>query len=221
MSALSREAARQLDREDPLGEFRDRFQLPDGIVYLDGNSLGALPKATLERQRALLVDEWGESLIRSWNCHDWIGAPRRVGAKLAPLLGAGADEVLVADSTSVNLFKLLVAAARRSDRRVLLSEAGNFHTDLHIAAGVADLMGPDLEIVPLAEIADRIDERVNLVLLTHVHYKTAERFDLGALTAQAKSVGASLVWDLSHSAGAVPLALNAAGVELAVGCGYK
>jgi kynureninase len=221
LTALSREEARELDERDPLRPFRDRFQLPEDIIYLDGNSLGALPKATLGRQRALLVDEWGESLIRSWNCHDWIGAPRRVGAKLAPLIGAGEDEVLVADSTSVNLFKLLVAAARRSDRKVLLSEAGNFHTDLHIAAGVADLLNLELAIVAREEIEGRIDESVNLILLTHVHYKTGERFDLERLTAKAKAAGASLVWDLSHSAGAVPLALGAAGVELAVGCGYK
>jgi kynureninase len=213
--------ARAADAADPLRAVRDRFHLPEGLVYLDGNSLGPLPKAAVARLAEIVTEEWGEQLIRSWNSRDWIGAPQRIGARLAPLLGARANEVIVTDSTSVNLFKLLVAAARLSDRPVLLSEAGNFHTDLHIASGVADLLGLRLEIVPRDQIERRIGPETNLLLLTHVHYRTAERFDIARITARAKDAGALTVWDLSHSAGAVPLDLNGAGAELAVGCGYK
>ena len=218
---MRREEAQALDRTDPLRAFRDRFVLPDGIIYLDGNSLGALPGATAERQRALIEEEWGERLIRSWNESGWIDAPQRVGAKIARLIGAQPHEVIVADSTSVNLFKLLAAAARLSDRPVLLSEAGNFHTDLHIASGAAEMTGLRLDVAPRAEIEGRVGADTNLLLLTHVHYKTADRFDMAAVTAHAKAAGALTVWDLSHSAGAVPLKLNEDGAELAVGCGYK
>jgi kynureninase len=213
--------ARALDRADPLRPFRDRFFLPDGVIYLDGNSLGALPRAAIDRQRALVEEEWGSELIRSWNTRGWIEAPKRIGAKIAPLIGARPNEVIVADSTSVNLFKLIVAAAALSDRPSLLTEAGNFHTDLHIASGAAELTGLRLDIAPRDEIDDRIGPDTNLLLLTHVHYKTADRFDMAAVTARAKAAGALTLWDLSHSAGAVPLDLNRDGAELAVGCGYK
>jgi len=213
--------ARALDAADPLRAFRERFVLPKGLVYLDGNSLGALPVATAARQREVVEREWGERLIRSWNEAGWIDAPQRVGARIAALIGAKPHEVIVADSTSVNLFKLLVAAAAFSDRPSLLTEAGNFHTDLHIASGAAVLTGLRLDVAPRAEIEARIGADTNLLLLTHVHYKTADRFDMEAVTARAKAVGACTVWDLSHSAGAVPLRLNEDGAELAVGCGYK
>ena len=212
--------ARAADAADPLRSCRERLHLPEGLIYLDGNSLGPLPKAAAERQREVVERQWGDSLIRSWNCHDWIGAPGRVGAKIAGLIGAKPNEVIVADSTSVNLFKLLVAA-RRADRPVLLSEAGNFHTDLHIAGGVADLLGLELDIAPRDQVERRIGERTALVLLTHVHYKTSERFDMAALNRRAAAAGTRIVWDLSHSAGAVALDLNGTGAELAVGCGYK
>ena len=213
--------ARAADAADTLRSCRERFHLPEGLIYLDGNSLGPLPRAAAKRQREVVEREWGESLIRSWNAHDWIGAPQRVGAKIAPLIGAKPNEVIVADSTSVNLFKLLVAAARLTDRPVLLSEAGNFHTDLHIASGAADLLGLELDIAPRDQIERRIGDRTALVLLTHVHYKTAERFDMAGLNRRAAEAGTRIVWDLSHSAGAVPLDLNGTGAELAVGCGYK
>lgn len=213
--------AKAADAADPLRGYRDRFDLPEGIVYLDGNSLGPLPRATAARQQEVVAREWGEGLIRSWNTHDWIGLPQRVGARIAPLIGAKPHEVIVADSTSVNLFKLLLAAARLSDRPAILSESGNFHTDLHIAAGAAEAMGKRLDIVARSEVERRIGKDTNLVLLTHVHYKTAERFDMAAVTARAKKAGASVIWDLSHSVGAVPLHLGEAGAELAVGCGYK
>jgi kynureninase len=213
--------ARAADAADPLRAFRERFQLPEGLIYLDGNSLGPLPRATAARLDAVVRGEWGEELIRSWNSRGWIGAPQRIGARIAPLIGAKPNEVIVADSTSVNLFKLLVAAARLSDRPVLLSEAGNFHTDLHIASGVADLLGLRLDIAEREQVEGRIGADTNLLLLTHVHYKTAARFDMARITARAKAAGAMTIWDLSHSAGAVPLNLNEAGAELAVGCGYK
>jgi kynureninase len=218
---MTRDEARALDARDPLRRLRGRFFIPEDIIYLDGNSLGVLPKATVERQQAVVTSEWGTSLVRSWNAHGWIEAPQRVGGKIAPLIGAQPQEVIVTDSTSVNLFKLLAAAAKLSDRRVILSEAGNFHTDLHIAAGVADLLGLELRVVEREEIENNIAEDVSLLLLTHVHYKSGARYDMAALTARAKAAGVRTLWDLSHSAGAVPLDLNGAGAELAVGCGYK
>jgi kynureninase len=219
---LTLDQARALDSDDPLRRFRDRFFLPEGIIYLDGNSLGALPKAAVARQRAVVEEEWGSELIRSWNTRGWIEAPQRVGAKIAPLVGAKPNEVIVADSTSVNLFKLIVAAAALAPgRRQLLSEAGNFHTDLHIASGAAELTGLRLDAVERESIDSAIGPDTNLLLLTHVHFKAGFRFDMAEVTARAKAVGALTLWDLSHSAGAVPLDLNGAGAELAVGCGYK
>jgi kynureninase len=218
---FTRAEAAATDAADPLRQLRDRFHLPEGLIYLDGNSLGPLPKAAVARQREVIEREWGESLIRSWNVHGWIDAPQRLAAKIAPLVGARPHEVLVADSTSVNLFKLMIAAAQLSDRSVLLSESGNFHTDLYIASGVADLLGLSLDIAPRGEVEQRIGADTNLLLLTHVHYKTAERFDMSTVTRRAREAGAVTVWDLSHSVGAVPVHLNEAGAELAVGCGYK
>lgn len=219
--ALTLDQARAADAADPLRAYRGRFALPEGVIYLDGNSLGALPVAAPAKVADLVQRQWGQSLIKGWNEHGWIDAPARVGARLAPLIGAKPHEVIVADSTSVNLFKLLVAAARLSDRKTILSESGNFHTDLHIAAGVAELMGLTLDIAPRTRIEKQLGTDTNLLLLTHVHYKSAERFDMAAVTAHAKAAGALTIWDLSHSAGAVPLDLNGDGAELAIGCGYK
>ncbi|HYJ30549.1 MAG TPA: kynureninase [Allosphingosinicella sp.] len=218
---MTLDQARALDGRDRLAPLRDRFVIPDGLIYLDGNSLGMLPKATVERQREVVEREWGERLIRSWNEAGWIEAPQRIGARIARLIGAKPHEVIVADSTSVNLYKLLVSAAKLSGRRSLLTEAGNFHTDLHIASGAAELTGLRLDIAGRGEIEARIGADTNLLLLTHVHYKSAERFDMAAVTARAKDAGAITIWDLSHSAGAVPLHLNRDGAELAIGCGYK
>jgi kynureninase len=216
------EDVRALDAADPLRAFRGRFELPEGVIYLDGNSLGAMPKAAVQRQRSVVEEEWGSELIRSWNTRGWIDSPQRVGAKIAALIGAKPNEVIVADSTSVNLFKLIVAAAALSrDRRQLLSEAGNFHTDLHIASGAAELAGLRLDIVDRESLDSAIGAETNLLLLTHVHYKAGFRFDMAEVTARAKAAGARTIWDLSHSAGAVPLDLNRDGAELAVGCGYK
>lgn len=220
---MTLDEARALDAADPLGAFRDRFFIPESLIYLDGNSLGVLPKATAERQREVVEKEWGVSLIRSWNDHFWIDAPQRIGAKIARLIGARPNEVIVADSVTVNLFKLITAAAALApDRQVLLSEAGNFHTDLHVAGGAVEAVpGMRLEVKPRHSVEESIGEDTNLLLLTHVHYKTGERFEMGRITERAKAAGARTIWDLSHSAGAVPLRLNADGAELAVGCGYK
>jgi kynureninase len=214
--------ARARDAADPLRHYRDRFFLPHGIIYLDGNSLGVLPKATVERQRKVVSEEWGSELIRSWNSRGWIDAPARVGARIARLIGAQPHEVIVADSVSVNLFKLIVAATALSPGRPqILSECGNFHTDLHIASGAAELTAKRLDIVDRAAIEAAISEETNLLLLTHVHFKAGYRFPMAEVTARARQAGARTLWDLSHSAGAVPLHLNRDGAELAVGCGYK
>jgi kynureninase len=217
------EEARALDAADPLAPFRDRFALPEGVIYLDGNSLGALPRATPDRLAEAVREEWGNDLIRSWNSADWIGAPQRIGAKIARIVGAKPNEVLVADSTSVNLFKLLVAGiGARPGRTVILSEPGNFPTDLYVAQGVAALLpGVEVRTVARERIADAIDEDVAIVMLTHVHYKSGARFDMAAITRAAHEKGALMLWDLSHSAGAVDVDLGARDVDLAIGCGYK
>lgn len=219
---MTLDQARAIDATDPLRAFRDRFALPEGVIYLDGNSLGPLPRATGTAITDMVERQWGERLIRSWN-EGWIEAPQRIGDKIARLIGAGDGEVIVTDSTSVNLFKLIVAALRIDpNRTVIVSEAGNFPTDLHIAEGaVGCVPGATLNAVPRDQISDAIDERTALVLLTHVHYKTAERFDMAEWTARAHAAGALILWDLSHSAGAVPVELNPCEADFAVGCGYK
>jgi len=220
--SLSLGDVRALDEADPLRPFRDRFVLPEDVIYLDGNSLGALPRATIAGQSDMVERQWGEALIRSWNENGWIEAPQRIGSKIASLIGAKPHEVIVADSVSVNLFKLIAAAAPLApDRKTLLSEAGNFHTDLHIAGGAAELLGLSLEVADRDAVERRIGADTNLLLLTHVHYKTGARFDMAALTATATAAGARTIWDLSHSVGAVPLHLGRDGAELAVGCTYK
>jgi kynureninase len=221
---ISATDADALDRADSLHPFRDDFDLPEGVIYLDGNSLGALPRATPGRMQTIVAREWGHDLIRSWNAHNWIDAPTRVGDKIAQLIGAGPGEVVVADSTSVNLFKVLSAALQiNRGRSVILSEPGNFPNDLYIAQGLQALSGGrvELRIVERERLAESIDENVAVLMLTHVHYKTAAMHDMPALTALAHSRGALAVWDLSHSAGAVHVDLEAAQVDFAVGCGYK
>lgn len=219
---MTLDQTRALDAADPLRTMRDRFLLPEGVIYLDGNSLGPLPRATVASMGDAVERQWGERLIRHWN-EGWIEAPQRVGAKIAPLIGARADEVIVADSTSTNLFKLIVAALRRDPKRnVVVSELGNFPTDLHIAEGaVGCVPGASLRAVPREGLAAALGDDVALLLLTHVHYKTAARFDMAAWTRAAHDTGALVLWDLSHSAGAVTLDLNGCDADLAVGCGYK
>lgn len=213
-----------LDRNDPLAVFRDRFSLPEGVIYLDGNSLGALPRGVKARMDDVVSNQWGEGLIRSWNTHDWIDLPGRVGDRIARLVGAAPGTVTVADSTSVNLFKVLSAAVHlRSERRVILSEKGNFPTDAYIAAGLAELLGQghELRLVEADELPEALDADVTVLMLTEVNYRTGARLDMASLTAAAHAAGALTVWDLCHSAGAIPVDLTAAGADFAVGCGYK
>lgn len=222
MRGLTRAYFEQLDRRDALAAYRAEFELPD-LGYLDGNSLGALSRRVRERIRQVVEREWGEGLIRSWTAADWITLPRRVGDKLAVLIGAESGEVVAADSTSVNLFKLAAAAMRASGRTTMISELGNFPTDLYVLQGLADFSGGRFELKALARDAlmDSIDGHTGLVALTHVHYKSAAMHDMRAVTEAAHRHGALVLWDLSHSTGAVPVELNATQADLAVGCSYK
>jgi kynureninase len=221
---MTRDECRALDAGDPLAALRDQFLLPPGIIYLDGNSLGALPRATPARVAEIVAAQWGQDLIKSWNIHGWIDLPRRIGDKIAPLIGAAPGEVVVADSTSINLFKVLSAALRLNpDRRVIVTERDNFPTDLYIAQGLVKLLGEDYRLRPVAgdAILGALDEDVAIVMLTQVNYRTGAMFDMAAVTAAAHEKGALCVWDLAHSAGAVPVDLNGAQADFAVGCGYK
>jgi kynureninase len=214
----------RLDTADELAAARASFLLPDGVIYLDGNSLGALPVTTPQRLADTAVVQWGRDLIKSWNTHGWIDLPQRVGDKIAQLIGAGPGEVVAADSTSVNLFKALAAALRlNSSRGAIVSERDNFPTDLYIAQGLSALLGSrhTLRLVDSGDIAGAIDEDTAVVMLTHVNYRTGAMHDMQAVTATAKAKGALMLWDLAHSAGAVPVDLNGCGADFAVGCGYK
>lgn len=213
-----------LDTVDPLAGHREAFALPSSVIYLDGNSLGALPRATAERIGRVVADEWGHDLITSWNRHGWIELPLRVGNKIAQLIGAATGEVAVSDSTSINLFKILAAALRlRPERRTILTEQTNFPTDLYTAEGLIGLLdrGYRLRRVDAADVVAAIDEDTAVVLLTHVNYRTGAVHDMPGVTAAAQAAGALMIWDLAHSAGALPVALNDAGADFAVGCGYK
>lgn len=221
----SRDEAQARDAADPLAGMRAHFALPDDVVYLDGNSLGALPHAVRDRLARTIDDEWGRGLIRSWNDAGWIDLPARVGARIARLIGAPAQTVFAADSISVNLFKLLSAAlALRPERRVIVSERGNFPTDLYMAQGlIAQLdRGHRLLLVDDAgEIPAALGDDTAVLMLTHVDYRSGAMHDMEALTRLAHEAGALTLWDLAHSAGAVPLDLAGANVDFAVGCGYK
>jgi kynureninase len=213
--------AQQLDAADPLAFARDRFSVPEGIIYLDGNSLGALPKAAPDKL-AEAQKQWRDDLIASWNAHGWIDWPTRIAAKLAPIVGAKSSELLIADSTSVILFKLLGAAVRaRPGRRTILSQRANFPTDLYVAQGLADMLGLTLKAIAAKDVPGAIDADTAVVTLTHVDYRGASIHDMRAINEAAHVAGALTVWDLSHSAGAIELDLNGTGCDLAVGCGYK
>ena len=226
------EFARGLDRRDPLAPFRERFLVADpDLVYLDGNSLGRLPRPAIERVQGALRDAWGRDLIRAWN-HGWYDAPIRLGAKIARIVGAGPDQVVVSDSTTVNLFKLVVAAlALRPERTRILSDVLNFPSDLYVLQGCLPLLGNrhHLDIVPSADgirpdldlLADAIDGDTALVTLSHVTFKSGYLYDMAAVTEQVHRAGALVLWDMSHSAGVVPTELDRWGVDMAVGCTYK
>jgi len=214
--------ATKLDAADPLASARARFELPDGVIYLDGNSLGALPAAAAEALATTAERQWGEDLIASWNKHGWIDWPTRIAAKLAPIVGAKPSELLIADSTSVCLFKLLAAALRaRPGKRTVLTQRRNFPTDRYVAQGLAEMLGLTLTAVPAEDVLAAIDGDTAVVTLTHVDYRSAAIHDMRAINDAAHAAGALTVWDLSHSAGAIELDLTGARSDLAVGCGYK
>jgi kynureninase len=207
---------------DPLGFARARFDLPEGMIYLDGNSLGALPKATPAALERVVREEWGAQLIGGWNASGWLTAPQRVGAKIAPLIGAEADEVIACDSTSLNLYKAAAAALTlRPGRAIILADAEEFPTDLYMLQALADQTGASLRTVTEADLDAKLSEHVAVVALSHVNYRTGRVRDMAQITARAHEAGTLTVWDLCHSAGALPVALNACDADFAVGCGYK
>ena len=221
---LNRKAFEKRDQADPLSCFRAEFCLPDELIYLDGNSLGALPDQVLKRVSRVIEREWGHDLIRSWTDNHWMELPAILGDKIARLIGAGPGEVIACDSTSVNLFKVLSAALSQStDRNVILSDRANFPTDLYIADGVISTMERDVELrlVSSEELEGQIDSSVAVLFLTHVDFRYGARYDMKHITKLAHDVGALVIWDLAHSAGAMPVDLNACEVDFAVGCGYK
>jgi kynureninase len=219
---MDREAAAALDEKSPLRSCRELFALPEGVVYLDGNSLGPPPRTVAQRMRRVVADEWGAGLISSWNSADWTGLSRRVAARIAPLIGVDADDIHVGDSTSVTLFKTLAAASRlRSDRKVVVLEPTTFPTDGYVAAGVARTFGLELRWCDPSDPAAALDEDVAVLSLTHVDFRSGAMFDLPSLTKAAHDVGALAQWDLCHSTGAVPVALVDADADVAVGCSYK
>jgi len=219
---LDRNACAALDARDPLAGFRDRFLNEGPTIYLDGNSMGRLPKAALPRLQEMAEHEWGTILVRGWTESGWMESPLRVGDRIGELIGASSGEVLVADTTSVGLFRLITSVLRaRPQRRVIVTEQTNFPTDLYIAAGVADVLGCEVRAVERAQLRAALDADSALLLLTEVDFRTGERHDMGALTEAAHAAGALVLWDLSHSAGAVEIRLNHHHVDLAVGCGYK
>jgi kynureninase len=226
---ITRDQAAVLDQEDGLAPFRDRFFIADpDQLYLDGNSLGRLPEATIAEVQRVLIEEWGEGLVGSWR-GNWISEPARIGASLAPLLGAEPDEVLITDQTSLNLYKLAAAALKaQAPRGTVLTDSGNFPSDVYVLAGVAEAAGGSIRMVgadPVAPstsaIEAALDDQVGLLSLSHVNFKSGALLDMASITAAAHEVGALTLWDLSHSVGAVPIDLKGAGADLAVGCTYK
>ncbi len=215
-----------LDLQDPLRPMRDLFQLPEDLIYLDGNSLGVLPKATPARVAAAVTAEWGQDLIQSWNSAGWFQMPLKVGDKIARLIGAKDGEVVAADSTSINLYKVLSAAlsisqADHPEKKIVLSERTNFPTDLYIAEALCKERGFTLKLVEAKELTTALQENVAVLMLTHVNYRTGAMLNMKTMTTLAHSAGALTVWDLAHSAGAVPVDLNDSQADFAVGCGYK
>jgi kynureninase len=217
---------RALDAQDPLRTLRDLFVVPEGVVYLDGNSLGAMPKSAPDRVARAVTHEWGEGLIRSWNEAGWYEMPQRLGDKIAPLVGALPGEVVATDTTSINLYKVLSAAlniaqAQDASRRIIVSERSNFPTDLYIAQALCRERGCELKLIDDEQVLPALERNVAVLMLTHVNYRTGAMHDMRALTAAAHEAGVLTIWDLCHSAGAVPVDLHAASADFAIGCGYK
>ncbi len=228
---MDRQACLVRDEADPLRSLREQFDLPDGVIYLDGNSLGVLPRATAGRIADVVTREWGTDLIRSWNTAGWVDLPQRIGDKIARLIGAGPGQVVAADSTSLNLYKVLNVALDLADaaaadggatRRVVVSERSNFPTDLYIAQSIVSRRGMELRLIDSpADIPGALTDEVAVLMLTEVNYRTGERHDMAGLTAAAHAAGVLTIWDLAHSAGAVPVDLLGADADFAIGCGYK
>jgi kynureninase len=227
MQPATLEECLALDRAEPLRGLRELFDLPKGVIYLDGNSLGALPKSTPQRIADAVSRQWGEGLIRSWNDEGWFELPRRVGDRIARVVGAKSGEVIAVDGTSINLYKVLSAAlglvaARHPGRKpVVLSDITNFPTDLYIAEGICRTHDAQLRLVEPGELDVAINSKIDVLLLTHVDYRTGAMYDMAKFTALAHASGALAIWDLAHSAGAVPVDLHAADADFAIGCGYK
>jgi kynureninase len=221
---ITRDEALLLDKADSLHHKRNEFHLPEGVIYLDGNSLGVLPKAAVARVQHAVEVQWGKDLITSWNKHGWFHLPRVIGNKLARLIGAAEDSVIVADSISINMFKVLSAAlAKRPERKIILSDSGNFPSDLYVAQGLSQFMadGHQLRVIDPEKIMDAITQDVAVVMLTEVDYRSARRHDMQAITDKAHAMGALVIWDLAHSAGAVPGQLMKVNADFAIGCTYK
>lgn len=218
----ARERAAVIDAHFAHLDRRELFEIPEGVIYLDGNSLGAMPRAAREAMEVAVRDEWGNGLIRSWNSADWIHLPQRVGNRIGALIGAREDTVIAADSTTLNLYKVLRAALQMSGaRNVIVTDSDNFPTDLYVVDAVAQQRGSEVRAVTRGAIPAMLDAHTAVLTLTHVDYRTSEMADIRALTERAHEVGALVCWDLAHSAGAVPVDLQAADVDFAVGCGYK
>jgi kynureninase len=217
---------RSHDARDPLRPLRDLFTVPEGVIYLDGNSLGVMPKAAPERVARAVTEEWGHDLIRAWNTAGWFEMPRRLGDKIAQLIGAGPGEVVATDSTTVNLYKVLsaaltIAAQDAPGRKVVLSERSNFPTDLYIAEALCRERGCTLRLLEPEEIEPALTEEAAVLMLTQVNYRTGALHDMAALTRAAHARGVLTVWDLAHSAGAIEVDLHGADADFAIGCGYK
>jgi kynureninase len=221
---ITRKDCLQLDDSDPLASFRDRFVIPDKLIYFDGNSLGLMPKSAKPRMLQVLEQEWAQDLITSWNKHGWFHEPLKLGDRLARLMGGGAGNMVVADAISINLFKLLTAAITlRPDRKVILSDTGNFPSDLYVAQGLNNFLNNShsLQLVAPEDVLDAIDETIAVVMITEVDYRTSRKHDMKAVIAKAHAKGALVIWDLSHSAGAIPVDLLGNNCDFAVGCTYK
>jgi kynureninase len=225
MTHVTRDDCVARDAADPLAAFRDEFVLPDGLIYLDGNSLGALPARTAEQVQHVVTQEWGQGLIRSWNEAGWFDKPRTLGDRVGRLIGAGPGQVVVCDSTSVNVFKALTAAlGLRPGRHAVVGDRDNFPTDLYMMQGATRALGGYEQRLIAADgpqLADVLDEGVAAVVLTHVDYRTGRMYDMAAVTAQVQAAGALMIWDLCHSVGALPVDLDGCGADFAVGCTYK
>ncbi|GGX25005.1 kynureninase [Undibacterium macrobrachii] len=231
MTSIDQLYCKTLDQNDPLAALREEFNLPAGMIYLDGNSLGAQPKVAFQRAQQVIQEEWGNDLIKSWNKAGWFDLPSRLGNLLAPLIGADADEVVVTDSTSINLFKAIAAAlniqSKKADantRKVIVTERSNFPTDIYMAEGLTQWLdrGYRLHLIDSAEeLSKAINQDTALVMLTHVNYRSGALHDMAAVTAMTHAHGALCLWDLAHSAGAVEVNLQQANADFAVGCCYK